>query len=316
MNDNVLCIRDLNKKYNGNSALDHFDMQVKQGDIYGFIGENGAGKTTTIRILTGLATADSGEIELFGERGEANLLKQRRNIGCIIEAPSLYPELTAIKNLEVQRIQRGIKDKNQIKQILEIVGLEHAGKRKARDFSLGMKQRLGIAIALLGNPKLLLLDEPTNGLDPMGIIELRNLLRHLNEVNKITIVISSHILSELHQVASCYGIIHKGRMMEQISNEQMDEKCKQYIKIGVTDVEKAVMVIKNELQTNNFEIIGDGIINLSDYLDDIEMVAFKIYEAGIGVTNISLGSDNLESYFKKIIGKSPSKIVGGQCIGG
>lgn len=187
----------ITKKYRNTLALNQVSMSVMQGDIYGFIGENGAGKTTMIRLLTGLAEPTTGKIALFGESNK-KLAKQRERIGCIIESPSLYLDMTAYENLEVQRLQRGIPGKGCIDNALALVGLKDTGKKKAKDFSLGMRQRLALAIALLGNPEFLVLDEPINGLDPTGIIELRNLLKRLNKERGITILISSHILTELH----------------------------------------------------------------------------------------------------------------------
>ena len=204
MNVTVFEAINITKKYRNTLALNQVSMSVMQGDIYGFIGENGAGKTTMIRLLTGLAEPTTGKIALFGESNK-KLAKQRERIGCIIESPSLYLDMTAYENLEVQRLQRGIPGKGCIDNALALVGLKDTGKKKAKDFSLGMRQRLALAIALLGNPEFLVLDEPINGLDPTGIIELRNLLKRLNKERGITILISSHILTELHQLANRYG---------------------------------------------------------------------------------------------------------------
>ena len=201
MNVTVFEAINITKKYRNTLALNQVSMSVMQGDIYGFIGENGAGKTTMIRLLTGLAEPTTGKIALFGESNK-KLAKQRERIGCIIESPSLYLDMTAYENLEVQRLQRGIPGKGCIDNALALVGLKDTGKKKAKDFSLGMRQRLALAIALLGNPEFLVLDEPINGLDPTGIIELRNLLKRLNKERGITILISSHILTELHQLAN------------------------------------------------------------------------------------------------------------------
>lgn len=206
MNVTVFEAINITKKYRNTLALNQVSMSVMQGDIYGFIGENGAGKTTMIRLLTGLAEPTTGKIALFGESNK-KLAKQRERIGCIIESPSLYLDMTAYENLEVQRLQRGIPGKGCIDNALALVGLKDTGKKKAKDFSLGMRQRLALAIALLGNPEFLVLDEPINGLDPTGIIELRNLLKRLNKERGITILISSHILTELHQLANRYGIL-------------------------------------------------------------------------------------------------------------
>lgn len=302
MSEVVFKAKNLCKEYGGNLALDNLNMQINRGEIYGFIGENGAGKTTTIRMLTGIAQPTSGEIEIFGKKNPKELQEQRNKIGCIIESPALYLDMTAKQNLEVQRIQRRIKNKKCINEILEIVNLTDTGRRKAADFSLGMRQRLALGIALLGEPEFLILDEPTNGLDPMGIVELRELLKRLNKEKKITILISSHILSELHQMATCFGIIHKGKMIEQLTSSELDEKCKQVIRINATDTARAATVIENTLHTKKYEVCENGIIKLRDYLDKVETVCGKLIHEGVGVKEIALTGVNLEEYFTKVIG--------------
>ena len=217
-------------------ALNGFDMEIHRGDIYGFVGQNGAGKTTLLRILAGFVTQTSGNIELFGERNQKNLCQKRSQINGIIESPACYPSLTALDNLEICRLQRGIKDKECIQKVLEIVGLmgSDAENTKVRDFSLGMKQRLGIAMALLGKPQFLFFDEPLNGLDPVGIRDFHKLIRAMNR-SGITILISSHMLRELNSLATCYGFIHNGKMIEQISAEEMakngDDLVKYYLSL-------------------------------------------------------------------------------------
>lgn len=234
MNVTVFEAINITKKYRNTLALNQVSMSVMQGDIYGFIGENGAGKTTMIRLLTGLAEPTTGKIALFGESNK-KLAKQRERIGCIIESPSLYLDMTAYENLEVQRLQRGIPGKGCIDNALALVGLKDTGKKKAKDFSLGMRQRLALAIALLGNPEFLVLDEPINGLDPTGIIELRNLLKRLNKERGITILISSHILTELHQLANRYGILHEGKLLQEITATELDKRCKKHLLLQVND---------------------------------------------------------------------------------
>ena len=198
------------QKYKDFYALKNVNLTIPKGEIYGLVGENGAGKTTLIRLLTGLNFKSEGEIILFGHTD--NLQYERTKIGCTIEMPALYKDMTASQNLEVQRIQRGIPNKECIADTLELIGLSNAGKKRVANFSLGMKQRLGLALALINNPDLLILDEPLNGLDPQGIAELRETLRHLNKKYGITMVISSHILDELEMIATRYGFIHKGHM--------------------------------------------------------------------------------------------------------
>ena len=247
MNVTVFEAINITKKYRNTLALNQVSMSVMQGDIYGFIGENGAGKTTMIRLLTGLAEPTTGKIALFGESNK-ELAKQRERIGCIIESPSLYLDMTAYENLEVQRLQRGIPGKGCIDNALALVGLKDTGKKKAKDFSLGMRQRLALAIALLGNPEFLVLDEPINGLDPTGIIELRNLLKRLNKERGITILISSHILTELHQLANRYGILHEGKLLQEITATELDKRCKKHLLLQVNDVAAASVLLENKVQ--------------------------------------------------------------------
>jgi len=222
MSETILKISDVTKKYKGKAVVDSISMTIRRGDIYGLIGRNGAGKTTLMRMITSLVSVDSGEIELFGETSAVGLIKARRRIGCVIEAPALYPNLTAVQNLEYFRILRRIKDKSVVEKTLKIVALEDTGKKKFRDFSLGMKQRLGLALALLSNPDFIILDEPNNGLDPMGIIEMRETIIGLCKAHGITIMISSHILSELSMTATRYGIINNGRLIKEMTNDELN----------------------------------------------------------------------------------------------
>lgn len=225
MSEIIFAAKNLTKKYRKNYALDRLNLEIHRGDIYGFIGKNGAGKTTLMRILTGRAMQTDGTIELFGESRAEKLYTKRSLVGGMVEGPALFPNMTAKDNLEIIRRLHGIKDKNCIPETLQTVGLEDTGKKRVKDFSLGMKQRLGIAMALIGKPELLVLDEPANGLDPEGIINLRELLKMLNREHGMTILISSHILSELDQLATCYGFIQKGRIIEQIAAADIYEKC-------------------------------------------------------------------------------------------
>ena len=224
MKEAVLKTYNLCKKYKDQMAVDNVSMTIRKGDIYGFIGQNGAGKTTLIRMITGLAHRTSGEIELFGGSGEEALNKGREFIGSLIESPAFYKNMTARENLEVSRLVRNIPGKECIDEVLNLVGLKDTGKKKVKDFSLGMRQRLGIANALLGNPKLLILDEPINGLDPMGIIEIRELLKKINKEKDITILISSHILDELFRVATDYIFISQGTIKKNFTYEEIVHK--------------------------------------------------------------------------------------------
>lgn len=301
MRENVFEAINITKKYHNTLALNEVSMTVRRGDIYGFIGENGAGKTTLIRLLTSLAEPTSGEIILFGEYGR-KLTEQRARIGCIIEGPSLYLDMTAYENLEVQRLQRGIPGNKCIEKVLSLVNLKDTGKKKARDFSLGMRQRLALAIALLGNPEFLVLDEPVNGLDPTGIIELRNLLKQLNQENGITILISSHILTELHQLATCYGILHKGKLLQEISATELDERCKKHLLLQVNDTASAVTLLENKLNTSDFVVMPDKSIRLYGYNERAGEVSTLLSVNGITIYQFAQAGDDLETYYTNLIG--------------
>ncbi len=220
MREIVLKTHKITKKYNKITAVDSFNMTIYKGDIYGLIGKNGAGKTTLSRIIMGLSIPNSGELTLFGESSQSKLNEVRKRTGSVIEIPALYPNLTAYQNLEYYRIQRGIPDKKVITSALEMVDLTNTNKKKFKNFSMGMKQRLGLALALLNNPDFIILDEPINGLDPMGIVEMRNTIIKLNQDYGITILISSHILKELYLVATRYGIINEGKLIKELSQRR------------------------------------------------------------------------------------------------
>lgn len=302
MNSIVLEAQGITKKYRETLALDHVDLKLEKGKIYGFIGKNGAGKTTFLRMITGLAFPTEGSLSLFGKSGEKNLQEQRKRIGSLIETPALYPYMTAWQNMEVQRLQRGIPDKSVIDKTLKMVGLDNTGKKKVRDFSLGMRQRLGIAMALLNTPEFLVLDEPINGLDPAGMVEIRNLIKELNREYGMTILISSHLLEELHNTATDFIFIDSGRILEELTYEELNEKCKQHIEIKVKDTEKAVLVMEERLHTDNFKMLPDGTIQLYDYLDDIESVAVAFSEAQVLVVGLAVTGDTLEEYFISKVG--------------
>lgn len=297
----VLQTVDLSKQYQRKSVLNHVNMEVKKGAIYGFIGLNGAGKSTLFRVISGLTSPTNGQIELFGQDNDIGLQNARKKIGTLIESPALFPHMTAEENLEVIRIQRGIPGKDCISDVLKKVGLKDTGKKKVKSFSLGMKQRLGIAIAILNNPELLLLDEPINGLDPVGVIEIRELLRRLNEEYGVTIIISSHILSEVHQLATHYGIIHHGELVEQMTATQLNEKCKAHLLIKVDDIDKAAIVLEKTLQTTQFEVLPDKVIKLYSYLDDSRAVTRALSQHGIEIEEFTPKHDTLESYFTSVI---------------
>ena len=302
MKEVVLKTYNITKKYGEQLAVDNVNMTIKKGDIYGFIGKNGAGKTTLIRLITGLIHKSGGEIELLGVNEENELNKARTMVGSLIESPSLYTNMTARENLEVSRLVRNIPGKKCIDEVLELVGLKDVEKKKVKNFSLGMRQRLGIANALMGNPKLLILDEPINGLDPMGIVEIRELLKKINKEKDMTILISSHILSELSELATTYGIISNGKLIEEITAKQLSEKCRQYIDLKVDDTARAVILLERELGISDYEVLEDSNIKVFSNLDNVGEVNSLLSRSGIIVESISVKGENLEEYFMNKVG--------------
>jgi ABC-2 type transport system ATP-binding protein len=300
--DVVLKLDNVTKKYGQKAAVQSVSMTIKKGDIYGLIGRNGAGKTTLTRIIAALTFANEGRVELFGESTPAGLSRARGRMGCVIETPSLYPHLTAYQNLEYYQRIKGIPNKEIINKTLETVGLTDTGKKKFRDFSMGMKQRLGIALTLLNSPDFIILDEPINGLDPAGIIEMREILRQLNEEHRITILISSHLLSELSLVASRYGIIEEGRLIKEFTNNELAQECQQALSIQVDDVKKATYILETVLKTKNFKTVSDDEIRLYDYLDNPAEVNYQLVANEVRVLNIKEVGDSLEDYFMSLIG--------------
>ncbi|HDK7189866.1 TPA: ABC transporter ATP-binding protein [Clostridium botulinum] len=302
MSEYILNTTNLSKKYKKDFVVSSVNISIKRGEIYGFIGENGAGKTTFIRMITGLVAPTNGEIKLFSKEKGDELGNVRKRIGALIERPAFYPYMTAYENLEAFRIEKGIPGKECIDKILKSVGLYEDKNKKLKNFSLGMKQKLALAIALLGDPEFLILDEPINGLDPMGIKEVRELLKKLNKEKNITMLISSHILGELYQLATCYGIIHKGKLMEQITLKELDEKCKRSLSIKVDDVNKAATIVETELSTNNFKVLPDGTIKLYDYVDNSRLVSSTLTKRNIIIDQIMPNESNLEEYFINLVG--------------
>ena len=292
----VLKTYNITKKYGEQLAVDNVNMTIKKGDIYVFIGQNGAGKTTLIRLITGLIHKSGGEIELLGANEENELNKARTMVGSLIESPSFYTNMTARENLEVSRLVRNIPGKKCIDEVLELVGLKDVEKKKVKNFSLGMRQRLGIANALMGNPKLLILDEPINGLDPMGIVEIRELLKKINKEKDMTILISSHILSELSELATTYGIISNGKLIEEITAKQLSEKCRQYIDLKVDDTARAVILLERELGISDYEVLEDSNIKVFSNLDNVGEVNSLLSRSGIIVESISVKGEILYEY--------------------
>ena len=302
LSEKIFTARNLTKKYKQLFALDGLNMEITRGDIYGLVGENGAGKTTLIRIIAGLAVQTSGEISLFGVSDNTQLTKQRKRIGGFSATPAIYPNLTAVENMEICRLQRGIPGKECIARTLESVGLDDVEKQPAKYLSLGKKQRLGIAKALLYEPEFLILDEPANGIDPGGVVRFREMLKRLNRENGITILISSHDLPELCQLATSYCFIHKGKALEQITADQLDEKCKKHLHIRADNIPQAVVVLETILHTRKFEVLPDH-IRLYDFLNKSGVVSNALFTGGVTIEEITTRGDNLEKYYMSLIGR-------------
>lgn len=290
------------KKYGNSTVLDKVNITVKQGEIYGLVGDNGAGKTTLLRILTGQSNLTGGSFELLEKSTDKDLMNVRRRIGAIIETPSFYTKLTVEQNLEYYRIQRGIPGKENVEKVLKQVNLIEAKKKKFKDISLGMKQRLGLALVLLGEPELLILDEPINGLDPSGIKEIRNLLINLNREKNITIIISSHILPELSNIATCYGFLSKGKLIEEVTVEELNERCKNYLEINVNNPKKLSVLLEEKLGYKDYKIMPNGLIQLFDKTPISEEISKLAISNGIALKGLYEKSVDLENYYMSLIG--------------
>lgn len=288
----------LTKKFGNKTALKDVNIHVSQGDIYGFIGKNGAGKTTLMRIALGLANPTSGEIKLFGEPANDN---QRKMIGSLIETPSLFKNYSATENLRLFSILYNA-DPAAIPNVLRMVGLVDTGNLPVRAFSLGMKQRLGIAIALLGNPQFLILDEPVNGLDPAGIKDIRDLILTLNSKYGITFLISSHLLDELSKMVTKYGIINNGVLIEEVDANELKERCTHRLVITTNNMEKSINLIKDALPDVYYEINNNKLI-LRNHIAEVGGINKMLVENGILVTGLETRSDGLEDYFVQRIGR-------------
>lgn len=287
--------RNLTKYYHKFCALDQVSIQVGRGEIFGLIGDNGAGKTTLLKALAGQIFPSEGEMALFGEW--ENLNSMRKRMGTLIEEPGFYPQLSVEKNLEYYRIQRGVPGKGETEEILEIIGLKDARKKKASALSLGMKQRLGLGIALMGTPELLVLDEPINGLDPSGIVEMRNLLERLKREKKITILISSHILSELEQIATVYGFLQKGKLLEQITAGELEKKCADYVEILVSDSEQYTVLLEQKLGHRDYQVMPHGRIHVRSPRLETEAYSHLASQGGLEVRELTRYHQSLEEYY-------------------
>ena len=295
------------KKYGDKMVIDHVNMHIPEKAIYGFVGENGSGKTTIMRLLTGLAEPTSGSFTLFGvSNKDSKIYQVRQGLSAIVEATSLVPTLTARDNMIYQELYLGIKlTEEERNALLKKVHLEDVGKKKVKNFSLGMRQRLGIAMALMNKPKLMLLDEPMNGLDPEGIAELRDLLIELNRSEGITVLISSHILSELEKIASFYGFINHGHLIEEIPAEELQAKCRKSLHIKVNDVDASEKLLK-KLKIKDYKISPNGDVNIYDNVKIKDMVS-AFGEANIDILGINSSEESVEEYYLNLIKEKEAK---------
>lgn len=300
MSEILLKTMGLTKQFGHHKAVDHIDVHIKRGAIYGFIGRNGAGKTTFLKMLCGLSSPTCGKVEMFGCSGR-QLQTIRSRVGCLIEAPGLYGNMTAYENLKIKCKLFGIKKPGYIEDILKTVGLEDVGAKKTKNFSLGMKQRLGIGLALVGEPDLLVLDEPINGLDPQGIVEVRDTILKLKEERNMTIIISSHILEELSKIATDYGIIHNGSLLQELTREELLKRCCERIEVTLDQPKQAIPIL-DSMGFTNYQVVDKEHIQIFERLNDSARLNMALAKAGIAVRGMSITSEELESYFLNLTG--------------
>ena len=297
----IVTTEGLTKTYGGRNAADNINIHIRPGEIYGLIGRNGAGKTTVMRMLSGLSNPSKGTMTLFGKQGsEANA--ERKKIGVLIENPGIYSNMSAYKNLKIKAIAMGCDTKNgYIENILRLIGLENTGKKPVGSFSLGMRQRLGIGLALIGDPELIILDEPINGLDPQGIVEVRQMLAKLRDENGITVMISSHILDELGKLADSYGIIHEGKQIDEFSTDELHKRCGKYIAVNTDDNNAAVEVLK-KAGFKKTEISDDNVIRISERLEDVKLAVKALVASDLVPNHVSVSDISLEDYYLSVTG--------------
>ena len=302
MREIVLQTKQLTKRYRDFTALDHADMTVYREDIYGLIGRNGAGKTTMMKLVTGLTEQTEGEYSIFGKTGSA-AEKEKRRIGCLIENPAFFGNLTAYQNLRYYCYQKGITDLKQIDEALELVQLTDVRNKKFRKFSLGMKQRLGIAFAVLDNPDLVILDEPINGLDPIGISELRDTFRKLSQERGITLIISSHILSELYAVANRFLFIDKGRVLKEVTKQELDLECSRCLVVKTDDTKKTATILESKLSITDYKVIDSEEIRIYDGSAKPDILNKVLIQNDVSISGIYESGVSLEDYFKQLVGE-------------
>lgn len=298
--DYVLSTSSLTKQYKKQRAVDNVSLHIAKGQIYGFIGRNGAGKTTFLKMVSGLADPTEGEISLFGQSGNKRRQVLSR-IGTLIEEPGLYPGMTAYDNLKLKCMCVGIKKEGYIEDILRMIGLENAGKKKIRNYSLGMRQRLGIGIALVGEPDLLVLDEPINGLDPQGMAEVRDIILKLQKEKDMSILIASHILSELSKVATNYGIIHEGKLIKELSGDEIAQACGEHIEIRLSNPKAAIPVL-DMMGLTEYRVTDNQTIRIFECLDQSGKINMELVKSNIQINSITVSGESIDDYFLNLTG--------------
>ena len=302
MSEIVIEARELTKQYKQQKAVDSASFQIRKGMICGLVGPNGAGKTTIMKMLGGLVLPTGGSFSIFGGSSDKELAHARSRMSFMIETPYAKAEMSAKENLEKLRLQKGIPDKNRVDEVLEMVGLADVGKKHVQKFSLGMRQRLGIAGALLSKPEIMVLDEPVNGLDPEGIIEIRNMLKLFNEEENVTILISSHILAELSQLCTDYMFIRQGKLIQTLSADDLHKMCGEYYHIHTDNDPLALVTLQNKLGIKEFDVLKDGSIRLFEKLNELPLISKTLYENGLLPTTLHVHEADLESYYMKLVG--------------
>ena len=299
--DYVMELDGLSKSYGGKRVVDSFSLKMEKGHIYGLIGPNGAGKTTVMKMMAGLTGADAGNIRFFGSE---DLDKMRDRISFIIEEPYMDLNMTARQNMEYLRLLRGVPDKGRIDELLAFVGLENTGKKPAKQFSLGMRQRLGLAMSILPGPEIMVLDEPINGLDPEGIIDIRNMLKELSGSRNMTILISSHILKELSELCTDYAIIREGKLVEELSHEELLQKTHTRLALQTDDVARTATILEDKLNLHDYKITHENEILIYERLDDLRTISKTVTDHGLIITRFNLEGESLEEYYIGKVGEN------------
>lgn len=297
--ENILKINGLSKKYGNFKALDNINLEVYDKDIYGLIGQNGAGKTTLLKIIMGLSQGSEGNLSILNSKNESEILKNRKKIGFYI-GQSFYPYLNAMENIEYYRKLKGIKGKKETDRVLKIVGLSGV-KKPFKEYSMGMRQRLGIATAMLGNPEIVILDEPINGLDPQGIVDIRNIILLLNKEYNTTLIVSSHILNELDLVANRFGIIDHGKLVKEISHEELHDKASSSIILKVDNTNKTLNLLNEKFNINNIKTMDQNTIEINEKVEETNLINKVLNDNNIDVYEIYKEESSLEDYYFSLI---------------